>query len=51
MAEATRSCLAGYRVLELAHLVAGPAWGRYPAAMGAEVIRIESPDGGDGSRK
>jgi crotonobetainyl-CoA:carnitine CoA-transferase CaiB-like acyl-CoA transferase len=42
--------LAGYRVLELAHLVAGPACGMYLADMGADVVKIEHPAGGDASR-
>jgi crotonobetainyl-CoA:carnitine CoA-transferase CaiB-like acyl-CoA transferase len=50
MAEAIRLPLAGYRVLELAHLVAGQVCGMYLADMGAEVINVESPDGGDASR-
>jgi len=39
--------LAGYRVLELAHLIAGPACGMYLADMGADVVKIEQPGGGD----
>jgi crotonobetainyl-CoA:carnitine CoA-transferase CaiB-like acyl-CoA transferase len=42
--------LEGYRVLELAHLVAGPVCGMYLADMGADVVKVESPDGGDASR-
>jgi len=42
--------LAGYRVLELAHLIAGPACGMYLADMGADVVKIEQPAGGDASR-
>ncbi|HET7343629.1 MAG TPA: CoA transferase [Methylomirabilota bacterium] len=42
--------LAGYRVLELAHLVAGPVCGLYLADMGADVVKIEAPGGGDASR-
>jgi formyl-CoA transferase/CoA:oxalate CoA-transferase len=42
--------LAGYRVLELAHLIAGPACGMYLADMGADVVKIEQPTSGDASR-
>jgi formyl-CoA transferase/CoA:oxalate CoA-transferase len=42
--------LTGYRVLELAHLIAGPACGMYLADMGADVVKIEHPAGGDASR-
>ena len=42
--------LAGYRVLELAHLIAGPVCGMYLADMGADVVKIEQPSGGDASR-
>jgi crotonobetainyl-CoA:carnitine CoA-transferase CaiB-like acyl-CoA transferase len=42
--------LAGYRVLELAHLIAGPVAGCYLADMGADVVKIEQPGAGDASR-
>jgi len=42
--------LVGYTVLELAHLIAGPVCGMYLADMGAEVIKIEHPRGGDAAR-
>ena len=42
--------LTGYRVLELAHLIAGPVCGMYLADMGADVVKIEHPTGGDASR-
>lgn len=39
--------LAGVRVIELGTLIAGPFCARILAEFGAEVIKIESPDGGD----
>ena len=39
--------LAGVRVLELTHILAGPGASRALAAQGAEVIRISAPLGGD----
>jgi crotonobetainyl-CoA:carnitine CoA-transferase CaiB-like acyl-CoA transferase len=42
--------LAGYRVLELAHLIAGPVCGMYLGDMGADVVKVEHPVDGDASR-
>jgi len=42
--------LAGYRVLELAHLIAGPVCGMYLADMGADVVKVEQPAAGDAAR-
>jgi crotonobetainyl-CoA:carnitine CoA-transferase CaiB-like acyl-CoA transferase len=42
--------LEGVRVLELAHLIAGPTCGMYLADMGADVIKVESRDAPDASR-
>jgi formyl-CoA transferase len=39
--------LAGLRVVELGTLIAGPFCARILAEFGAEVIKIEAPDGGD----
>jgi formyl-CoA transferase len=43
--------LAGIKVVELGTLIAGPFAARILAEFGAEVIKIESPDGGDPLRK
>jgi formyl-CoA transferase len=43
--------LAGLKVLELGQLIAGPFAGKILAEFGAEVIKIESPDGGDPLRQ
>lgn len=43
--------LAGLKVVELGTLIAGPFAARICAEFGAEVIKIESPDGGDPLRK
>jgi len=42
--------LEGLRVLELGHIVAGPTAGQILADMGANVVKIESVDGGDQAR-
>jgi formyl-CoA transferase len=43
--------LAGIKVLELGTLIAGPFCARMLGEFGAEVIKIESPDGGDPIRQ
>lgn len=43
--------LAGLEVVELGTLIAGPFAARILAEFGAEVVKIESPDGGDPLRK
>ena len=42
--------LAGLRVIELAHIMAGPVCGRMLADMGADVIKVERAPGGDPAR-
>ncbi|MDP2869041.1 MAG: CoA transferase, partial [Methyloversatilis sp.] len=43
--------LSGLKVVELGTLIAGPFASRILAEFGADVIKIESPDGGDPLRK
>jgi len=43
--------LAGVRVIELARILAGPWAGQVLADLGADVIKVENPDGGDDTRK
>ncbi|AQZ93346.1 formyl-CoA transferase [Halopseudomonas phragmitis] len=43
--------LSGLKVVELGTLIAGPFAARICAEFGAEVIKVESPDGGDPLRK
>src|SRR3989304_997217 len=42
--------LEGLRVLELAHLIAGPMCGMSLADMGADVVKVESRDAPDAGR-
>jgi len=43
--------LAGIRVVELGQVLAGPFAGAILADLGAEVIKVEKPDGGDDARQ
>jgi crotonobetainyl-CoA:carnitine CoA-transferase CaiB-like acyl-CoA transferase len=43
--------LSGMRVIELARILAGPWAGQLLADLGADVIKVENPDGGDDTRK
>ena len=42
--------LAGVRVLEFGQIAAGPFTGSLLADLGADVVKVERPDGGDGMR-
>ena len=43
----TKSILSGVRVIEMSHVMAAPTCGLMLADMGADVIKVERPDGGD----
>ncbi|PWJ83899.1 crotonobetainyl-CoA:carnitine CoA-transferase CaiB-like acyl-CoA transferase [Pseudaminobacter salicylatoxidans] len=43
--------LHGIRVIELARILAGPWAGQQLADLGADVIKVENPNGGDDTRK
>jgi succinate---hydroxymethylglutarate CoA-transferase len=45
-----RSPLTGVRVLEFGQIAAGPFTGSLLADLGADVVKVERPDGGDGMR-
>ncbi|WP_099867491.1 CaiB/BaiF CoA transferase family protein [Pararhizobium haloflavum] len=48
--EGRQGPLAGMKVIELAHIMAGPVCGLMLADMGADVIKVEKPDGDDTRR-
>ena len=47
---ASKGPLEGMKVIELAHIMAGPVCGMMMADMGADVIKVEKPDGDDSRR-
>jgi crotonobetainyl-CoA:carnitine CoA-transferase CaiB-like acyl-CoA transferase len=51
MPSRARGPLAGLKVVELAHIMAGPVCGLMLADMGADVVKVEKIPGGDDSRR
>ena len=50
MPNSSQGPLAGVRAVELGQIAAGPFAGSLLADLGADVVKIERPDGGDGMR-
>ncbi|MGA2393047.1 MAG: CoA transferase, partial [Candidatus Lustribacter sp.] len=47
MATARAAPLTGVRVLEIGNFMAGPFCAMQLADLGADVVKVENPDGGD----
>ena len=47
----TPMALAGLKVLDLSRILAGPYAAQMFADLGADVVKVENPDGGDDTRK
>src|SRR5947209_20480004 len=43
--------LSGIRIIDMTHNQAGPAWFQILACLGADVIKLEEPKGGDVARR
>src|ERR1700741_4278431 len=50
-AQSGRPPLAGVRIVDFTRVIAGPLCTQILSDMGAEIIKIENPDGGDDTRK
>ena len=50
LAATPKGPLAGMKVVELAHIMAGPVCGMMLADMGADVVKVEKPEGDDTRR-